>query len=67
MVQRGELHLPVLSRLLSHPGQDGGHAMIPALRPGRAILVRVPLGRVPSLRLLLGPRPQGQVLVRRFL
>jgi len=49
------------------PGRRRVTRLVPALRPGRAILVQVPLGRVPSLHLLLGPYPQGQDLVRRLL
>jgi hypothetical protein len=51
--ERRELPLPVpaccLTYTLERTGREG-----PALRPGRVLLVRVPLGRAPSLHRLRG-------------
>ena len=61
-----ELRLPVLPCYLPYTVQRIRHVMIPALCPGRVLLVRVPLGQAPSLH-DLRPRFPGFVrLLRRY-
>ena len=61
--KRSEPNLPVLSCELTYTVQRTGHALLPALSPGRVLLIRVPLGQAPSLHLLRGRRSG---VVRRF-
>jgi hypothetical protein len=64
--KRSELCLPVLPCYLPYTVQRIRHVMIPALSPGRVLLVRVPLGQAPSLH-DLRPRFPGFVrLLRRY-
>jgi hypothetical protein len=63
MQERREPRLPVLLCYSAHTAQRTWRAPIPALRPERVLLVRVPLGQPPSLHHLRG-RARG--LVRRL-
>ncbi|TFH18748.1 MAG: hypothetical protein E4H03_14330 [Myxococcales bacterium] len=47
--KRCELRLPILPCYLAYTIQRTWHVMVPALCPGRVLLVRVPLGQAPSL------------------
>jgi hypothetical protein len=47
------MYFPVLLCPLPHPFERLGHVIFPALCPGHALLVRVPLDASPSLHSLL--------------
>jgi site-specific DNA recombinase len=61
--ERCEPELPVLDRCLSYPFERTRH-VLPALNPGRVLLVRVSLGRAASLHLLRSRLQSG--IVRRL-